>query len=428
MMLMSSTAVAQPLNTTETTLKNGAILLHTHQKTAPRIAISFFVRGGNLMEPKAGLSDLIDQLLLKGTEKRSQEQISIELDGLTLELDTEARRDYAVLHAKLLEEDLETSFELISDIFYNTTYADMEREKQKLVGEIAMSLDSPKSRASDQFYRKVFENTPYGRVDSVVLESLEHMNSVSELKQYAQAVFAPKNLVVSCVGNIDQKQVIALVEKYFSKQGSGALKPDAELEKRLKELAFKADEKITFPRDDSSQAHIFRGWLVPHSRHEDYAAISMLNTILGAAGLSSRLFLELRDKQGLAYNVRSNYESFRYRGLFSLYIGTEPKNIEKCLKGFQDEIDKLINIPVSEKELSDAKRNLLGRRSIMLETAGRQAAFIGTSYLQGRSLAEIAAIPSQIQAVTTADVQRIAKTYLTGPSVVSIVAASQYLK
>ena len=108
---MTKSIVAQPLKTTETLLKNGAVLLHTLQKTAPRIAISFFVRGGNLLEPKVGLSDLVDQLLLKGTEKRSQEQISIELDGLTLELDTEARRDYAVLHAKLLEEDLETSFE-----------------------------------------------------------------------------------------------------------------------------------------------------------------------------------------------------------------------------------------------------------------------------------------------------------------------------
>jgi zinc protease len=427
-MLMSKSAIAQSSKTTETALKNGAVLLHTLQKTAPRIAISFFVRGGNLLEAKAGLSDLIDQLILKGTAKRTQEQISIELDGLTLELDTEARRDYAVFHAKLLEEDLETSFELISDIFYNATFADMEREKQKLVGEITMSLDSPKSRASDQFYRKVFENTPYGRVDSVVLESLEHIKGVSELKDYAQAVFSPENLVISCVGNIEQKQVIALVEKYFSQKGKDVLHPEAQLEKQLKELAFKADEKITFPRDDSSQAHIFRGWLVPHSRHEDYAAISMLNTILGAAGLSSRLFLELRDKQGLAYNVRSNYESFRYRGLFSLYIGTEPKNIQKCLKGFQEEIDKLINIPVSEKELADAKRNLLGRRAIMLETAGRQAAFIGTAYLQGRSLAEIEAIPSQIEAVTVADVQRVAKQYLTGPSVVSIVAASQHLK
>jgi zinc protease len=424
---MTKSATAQRLATQETRLKNGVTLLHTPLATAPRIAISFFIQGGNVLDPIPGMSDLIDQLLLKGTTTRSQEQISIELDGLTLELETEARRDYAVFHATLLEEDLEAAFELISDLFYNATLADLEREKQKLSGEIAMSMDSPKSRASDQFIRRLFQETPYGTVDSIVLENLDKLTSVADLKAHAQAVYAPQNMVISSVGNLEATRISILLEKFFPVQGSVVSKPSSELEKRLRELSIADDDRVTFPRDDSSQAHIFRGWLVPDNRHADYATFALMNTILGGSGLSSRLFLELRDKQGLAYNVRSTYESYRYKGLFSLYIGTEPKNIQKCLTGFQQEIDKLLNIPIEAKELADAKRNMLGRRSIMLETAQRQAAYIGSSYIQGRSLAEIDDIPAQIAAVTSADIQRIAQTYLARPSVTSIVAASQYL-
>jgi predicted Zn-dependent peptidase len=166
---------------------------------------------------------------------------------------------------------------------------------------------------------------------------------------------------------------------------------------------------------------------MPGTRHEDYAPMAVLNTILGAAGLSSRLFLELRDKQGLAYTVRSSYETYRYKGLFSLYIGTEPKNKEKCLKGFAEEVDKLVNVRVSAEELEDAKRNMLGRRSVFLETAHQQANYIGANYTLGRTLEEIENVPELIEAVTSADIQRVAEKYLTQPALTSIVGPSNIL-
>lgn len=406
-------------------LSTGATLLHTPIETAPRLAISMFLPGGNLLDAVPGVSDMVDRLLMKGTATRNQEQISIELDGLTLEVDTDTKRDYSAIHATLLEEDLDTSFELIADFFYNATFSEFEREKQKVAGEVMMDLDSPKSRASDQFIRRMFENTPYGIVSSVILDALPSLNSVADLKAHYQRVFTPKNLIVSVAGNIAADKMAKALEKHFPKGAESAPVVDDGVQAKLRNLSLTQDELITFARDDSSQAHIFKGWLVPEARHEDYAPLALMNTILGAAGLSSRLFLELRDKQGLAYNVRSTYEAYRHKGLFYLYIGTEPRNKDKCLKGFIEEVNKLADIPVSAEELADAKRNILGRRSVFLETAHQQANYIGANYTQGRTLEEIARVPEQIEAVTPADVQRVVQQYLLQPALVSLVGPSR---
>jgi zinc protease len=391
------------------------------------LAFSMFLPGGNLLDSIPGLSDMVDRLLMKGTKTRSQEQISVEIDGLTLEVDSDTKRDYTAIHATMLEEDLDASFELISDFFHHATFVEFEREKQKVSGEVMMDLDSPKSRASDQFIRGVFQGTPYGTVGSEILEALPRLDSVDALRQYYEGVFNPKNLIISVAGNIRPEKVARTMENFFPANQRESASVSPSLESRVRSLSLSQNELVTFARDDSSQAHIYKGWLMPDNRHEDYAPIALLNTILGAAGLSSRLFLELRDKQGLAYNVRSSYEAFKYKGLFSLYIGTEPKNKDKCLKGFIEEVDKLINIPVSEGELADAKRNILGRRSVFLETAHQQANYIGANYTLGRSLDEIALVPEQLQAVTPADIQRVAQKYLAQPSLISIVGPSKIL-
>lgn len=415
------------LATEKSVLGNGATLLYTPITTAPRLAFSMFLPGGNMLDQVPGISDMVDRLLMKGTKTRSQEQIAIEIDGLTLEVDTDTKRDYSAIHATMLEEDLDVSFDLIADFFYNATFSEFEREKQKVAGEVMMDLDSPKSRASDQFIRRIFDGSPYGTVGSVILDNLPGMEAIGDLERHYRSVFHPNNLIVSMAGNIDAGKAAKLIERVFPADNRDFARISPETITQVESLSLQKDETIGFARDDSSQAHIFKGWLMPETRHEDYPAMALLNTILGAAGLSSRLFLELRDKQGLAYNVRSTYESYKHKGIFYLYIGTEPKNKEKCLKGFIEEVDKLINIPVSDEELADAKRNILGRRSVFLETAHQQANYIGANYTLGRSLEEIEQIPERIEVVTAADIQRVAEKYLTRPALVSLVGPSKIL-
>lgn len=409
------------------TLHNGATLLYKHFPGSPRLAISIYVPGGNLLDPVPGLSDVVDRLLMKGTTKLNQEEISIEIDSLTLEVDTDTRRDYSAMYATLLEEDLESSLGLMSDLFFHSTLDEFEREKEKLAGEILMELDAPKNRASDLLIRTLFETTAYGVVSSVVQDSLPKMDSIEQAFGYYRKAYQPKRLVFSVAGDISLDRVKSALDQYFPQPSTMAAVKTEGVIKTLQNLSIPKNQTVTFARDDSTQAHIYQGWLMPEVGHADYYPLAVMNTILGAAGLSSRLFLELRDKQGLAYNVRSTLDTYSHKGVFYLYIGTEPSNKQKCLDGFRDECAKLMKERVSDKELDDAKRNILGRRSVYLETAPQLANYIGANFVMGRTLEEIEKLASNIQKVTAAEIQRVAEHYLSQPSITSIVGPSAIL-
>lgn len=411
----------------EAQLANGSTLLYRHVDGAPRMAVSMYMAGGNLRDTLPGLADVVDRLLLKGTESRSQEQISEELDGLSLDFDIETKRDYTAIHMTLLEEDLNASLEMAADFIYNATLADFEREKEKMIGEIAMDLDSPRSRASDTMIKTVFKDTAYSAVSSVILEALPKLTSMDEARQYYQEAFHPKNMLISCTGEISQDKIAKKLEAVFSKTACDYAPIQDNVISAIKGKTIDKDGYVTFPKDDSAQAHIFQGWLFPTVKDPDYYPLVVMNTILGAGGLSSRMFLELRDKQGLGYTVRSTYETYRHNALFHLYIGTDPSNKQKCLDGFKTEYEKLMNIAVSDKELANAKRNILGRRSIMLETAPNQANYIGVNYMVGRSVEDIANLPDLIQSVTPEEIQRVSQKYFAKPSVISIVGPSDIL-
>lgn len=409
-------------------LKNGGTLLVKPFEGAPRTAFSIFLPGGNTLDPVPGYMDILDRLLMKGTQTRTQEQLAIEIDSLTLEVDVDTRRDYSHIHATFLEEDWEPALEIIQDLFFNATFQDLEREQEKLAGEITMDLDSPRACASDQFIRTIFQNTPYNAVGSLILENLPNLPDKEAFHHYYKQVYQPQRAIFSVGGdNLKINQIQQWIENAFPKSANLAETSLQDQSPKLNGYHLKESHTVTYPKDDSSQCHIFKGWLAPAMTHEDYPALVVLNTILGGAGLSSRLFLELRDKQGLAYNVRSSYEAFKHSGLFSLYIGTEPKNKEKCLTGFIEESRKLMEVLVSHQELADAKENILGRRSIYLETAPQLASFIGANYTLGRTLKDIEALPERIQAVTSQQVQAVAQSVLGAPSVVSVAAPSSVL-
>lgn len=407
----------EKLTILQQTLNNGSLLLFKHLPTAPRLSMVFCLPGGNVSDSIPGITDIVDRLLMKGTTTKNQEQIAIAIDSLTLDIDIDTKRDFSVISATLLEEDLEESLAIIADLFYNalpekTLEQELEREKEKFGGEILMELDSPKNRASDLLSRTMFHQLPYGVVSSVVFESLPDIVSPEQVRQHYQGLYQTGKMVIAVTGNMQESRLVKALESYFPKRKEPALTINPAVVKRLEDLRLTESEYVTYAKDDSSQAHIFKGWLGPDVHDEDYYALTLMNTILGSGGLSSRLFIELRDKQGLAYNVRSSLDCVKHKGAFSIYIGTEPSNKDKCLKGFIDECDKLINIPVADKELSDAKRNLLGKRSIFLETGPQICGYIATNYVMGKTIKDIEELPARIEAVTSADIQRVAEKYL----------------
>ena len=187
-------------------------------------------------------------------------------------------------------------------------------------------------------------------------------------------------------------------------------------------------QTVKVAKDDASQAQIIQGWRVPTIFDKDYAPIMVMNTMLGSSGLSSRLFLELRDKKGLAYVVRSTYEIYDNAALFNVYIATEPKNIKTSLEGFKVELDKVKQIPVTEAELENAKNNLLGKRQFFTETNLQQASLI--AYYEDKGLGSDfeRKFVDMVNSVTVEDIQRVANTYITDRYVLAVLAPQQFLK
>lgn len=420
-----TTSPATLTNIEDLTLPNGVRLVYQHIPSAPRVAMACYIAGGNLMDPVPGAIDIIDRLLMKGTKTRSQEDIAVAIDGLSLEMDVDSRRDYSVLGATLLPEDLDASFELIHDIFYNATLSEFEREKVKIAGELHMELDSPKSRASDGLFKTVYANTPYGLTSSVFLETLAQHSSMDAAMAQYHAIYQPSRMIWSVAGPIDKDAVVSALTRWLpAKSQIAAPNTHDTWVKTLNAYQLAQDIMVPLPKDDGNQAHIYQGWIAPPVASDDYYPLAVMNTLLGAAGLTARLFLELRDKQGLAYNVRSSYDAYCHSGLFYLYIGTEPKNRQKCLDGFRDECDKLVTVPVSDKELAETKRNMLGRRAMALETAGQKAGYIGSVVASGRPIEHVARFRERIEAVTANDIQRVASNLFSKPSVIAIAGPS----
>lgn len=233
-----------------------------------------------------------------------------------------------------------------------------------------------------------------------MLENLDKITKENVKEAYKKIISTSKK-ALSFVGDIDFEKAQEVLNKYLSdvensEQGSKCISTPTLSESKKAELI----------KPDAQQAQIIQGWIVPTFSSEDYYPFMLLNIILGSAGLSSRLFLELREKQGLAYHVRSTYETNEKCANFSIYIATEPKNIQICLDGFEKEINKLKENLVDEVELENAKNNFIGKQQFLTETNAQQSnqlAYYGLMDLgfdfQQKTIEKIKKItPKQIQA------------------------------
>ena len=174
-------------------------------------------------------------------------------------------------------------------------------------------------------------------------------------------------------------------------------------------------------KDDAQQAQIIQGWQVASIDSEDYPKLMLLNVILGASGLSSRLFMELREKKGLAYTVRTSYDMHKKSSVFSIYIGTEPSNIKTSIDGFHEEIDKIKNIKISEEELHNAKNNLIGKQQFITETNSQQANSMTFYSIFGYKFGYQDELIEKIKKVTPDDIQECANKYFTDDYVIAVI-------
>ena len=402
-------------------LKNGIKTIIKRNNNTPRSTVVMYAKL-NSDEKKAGLYYLMTQLLFQGTKTKSAEELASLLDENAIDLNFEKKADYIRFKIQCLNEDIELALEIFQDVIENSTFDEYEKEITKIKGEFEADLDSAKIQAQDNYYRTIFKNHPYGVGRKEILEEIDSIAKEDILNAWNEIKYTSmKN--VSVVSDVDTNKVTQLLEKHFS-----CLKIEDTKQTRKEVEVLKENVISVVEKEDANQAQIFQGWQFPSIHSEDYATILLLNTILGSSGLSSRLFLELREKQGLAYTVRSVFEPYLLCGNFFVYIATEPKNIKTSIAGFDKEIKKIMTEIISEQELEDAKNNAIGKRQFYQETNLLEASmkgyfeFLGLEYTFEEKLVE------NIKSVTKEQIIKTAEKYFSKPSALSVLAPKKYLE
>ncbi len=394
-------------------LKNNIELVYKKNANTPRVALCLNFSLNNPI-PDPGVYSLMSRLFMQGTKNRSAQQLAEELDKYAIEFSSELKLDYLKFKIVCLNEDFEKAVEILADIVKNTTFDEFDKERVKMIGEIQAELDSPRAQVVDNYYKNIYANHHYGYTNTVILECLDKYNKSDVVSAY-ELFYNDSKKVVSFVGDLDFDYVNEILENklgdiHESKSNLVNIKPPVLEDKKEVEII----------KSDMNQAHILKGWLVPTYGSEDYPKLALLNIILGASGLSSRLFLELRDKKGLAYVVKSSYDTARLGANFSIYIATEPKNIDVSLKGFEEEINKIKNELVSDEELENAKNNLFGKWAFISETNSQQANWLGHYGINGAGYDFFEKNRESILKVTPQDIKDCANKYFNDTFVLSI--------
>ena len=395
-------------------LKNNIEVLYKRNRNTPRVALCFNLSLNDPV-PNPGDYTLMTRLFMQGTKNRSAEQLAEELDRYAIEFSSELKLDYLKLKFVCLNEDFDKALEIFEDIIKNTTFEDFEKEKIKLAGEIQAQLDSPRAKVVDNFYKNLYTNHHYGYTNTVIFDNLDNVSKKDVLKGYNTFINNSKK-VIAFVGDLEFDDVQNKLNEHFGDLPHSITELPA-----IKPPVLNEAKTVEIIKPDANQAHIIQGWLVETASQNDYPVLALMNIILGASGLSSRLFLELRDKKGLAYVVRSSYDVARLCANFSIYIATEPNNIVVSLKGFQEEIDKIKNELVSEEELSNAKNNLIGKWAFSQEDNNQQAATYAHYAITGLGFDFNESAKEKIKAVTPEQIKECANKYFNDKYVVSII-------
>lgn len=386
----------------------------------PRMTLAVAMRGGVSRETEAGTAKMASRLLEKGTERRSTEELARELDERAIDVRTLVLADSMVLAAAFINRELDAALELVEDMLFHSTFADFEKEREKLTGEIQAALDHPGELAQDLLARALFGDHPYGHSSTRVLEEVGGLRQDRVREWYYQGL-SPDRMNLVLVGDFVPEEVLPKLSATF-----------ANLAKRRIDITppsiapVEGDRLVTRARPNAQQAQVLRGWYAPPLGSDRQAGMTVMNTILGGGGLSSRLFVELRDKQGLAYSVRSQYTTMRLTGQFTVAIGTSPENIARARQGFADQIARLQQEPITPDELEFARGRLAGTFVLGHETNSQYCLDMAINHINCLPLDYSEQLMQRTQEVTIDDVQAAAQS-ITSPSVTAIVAREDAL-
>lgn len=368
----------------------------------PSVSVGVWLNRGSRheVEAESGLSHFIEHMVFKGTERRSQAKIAQEMDEIGGQTDAFTSHENAGFHAKVLGEDLPQAIDLLSDIVLAPSFDadELERERMVIFEEIKSVEDSPEELVHDMFSEFFWPNHPLGRP---ILGTPETVGGFTrdDVVAFFRKIYAPSNIIVAAAGRLDHQNVVDLVDSHFEQLQS----PPDDLTVTTPETA----STVRVQEKDLEQAHLVVGTLAPPAASPDRFASYVLNAVLGG-NLSSRLFQVIREQHGLAYSVYSGLSGFQDCGQFTVYAGTDPKNVADVLDLTLRELTRIKSEPIPDDELARAKAHLRGSTLMGLESTGARMSRAARQEMTfGRHIPVERALES-FEAVTSDDVLRLA--------------------
>jgi len=394
----------------KTTLDNGLRVITANMPHTHSVSICIFVGTGSRYEAdtEAGISHFVEHILFKGTAKRTTSRaISEAIEGVGGILNGGTDKELTLYWCKVAQPQFELALDVLTDMLLHAKFEpqDIEKERQIIIEEINMSKDSPAQQVSMLIDELLWPKHPLGRDIAGSKESVAAISRETML-DYLQSQYSPNNTVVSIAGNIQHKQMVTAVSQIL---GNWVKQQD-----RHGYLTYQEQlvQRLNVETKDTEQVHLCLALPGLSLCHPKRFTIDLLNVILGE-GMCSRLFTEIRDKQGLAYSIHSHVDHFLDTGSFSIYAGVEPKNLVTVIKAILEQLSLLREI-VPESELSRAKALSKGRLLLRMENSRNVAGWIGGQEILTGRILNIDQIASIIDVITAEELKELAQELLVG--------------
>ncbi|HZP36837.1 MAG TPA: pitrilysin family protein [Methylomirabilota bacterium] len=415
-LLAAVASAAAALSPRRERLPSGLTVLVRENSATPVVAASLFVRVGSRWETEddAGITHLLQQVLLKGTATRSALEVAESAEALGGGISASADMDFSEVRATALARNWKKMLELLADVALHPTLpeAEIEGERQAMLTALRSRQDQPFPRAMDTVMAKVYGEHPYGRPilgRPVALAKIDRAALVSHHRRFYRA----PRMILAVSGDVDARDVVEEIARLFAAAPAG----EGDADPTPAAAVARADRTVIVK--PSAQAQVVVAFLAPPTSHPDYAAVKVLATALGG-GMAGRLFTEVRDKQGLAYSTGGAYPSRLGPGVLYMQLGTAPANQARAEAAMLGELTRIQREPLGPGELARAKAYLLGQFALDRRTNARLAWYDAFFEALGVGPDFADRYVQAVEAITAEDVLRVARTYLAAPTIVTL--------
>ena len=390
-------------------LDNGLTVITSTMPHSRSVSLAILVGAGSCYESKeeAGISHFAEHLFFKGTERRpTAKEISQDIEGVGGIINGATDKEVTIYWCNVASPHFPIALDVLSDLFLNSRFDsnEIERERNVVNEEIKMNLDLPQQRVNMLIDELLWPDQPLGREVIGYKETVSRLTR-DQLLSYLARRYMPSNTVLSIAGNIQHEEALAQIEPVFEKW------PARELPTGYTTNDKQTAARLRIEHKDIEQAHLLLAVHGFSRSHPQRFTLDLLSTVLGS-GMSSRLFTEIREHRGLAYDIHSYAEHFLNSGSFAVYAGVDPKRIDSAVAAILEELAK-VKQGIGTAELTRAKELSKGRLYLRFEDSQNVALWYGSQEILLRQILDVEDVISIVDAITIDELQQVAEEILT---------------